>query len=125
MRPHPKEPAISRADASGMWLFILAAAAFTVFTVARGIVRIIEVTQNSNVTVPAEFIETTAQAPIGVNGAPLDVTLDRAILTVESLPVAAVWAGVLEVVTVVLATAIVVTCLIVLCRELLAGRIFS
>lgn len=125
MKPHPKEPAISRADASGMWLFIVAAIAFAIFTLVRGIIRIVELAGNSGVEVPAYFSGTTASAPIGPNGAPVDVELDRAFLTVETLPDASVWAGVLEVATGVAATSIVVVCLALLCRELLAGRIFS
>lgn len=125
MRPHPKEPAISRADAASMWLFIVAAIAFAVFTLVRGILRVIELVHNSSVTVPATFADTTAGAPIGVDGTTVEVTLEEAMLTVEALPTASVWAGILEVVTILLATTIVVICLVLLCRELLAGRIFS
>lgn len=108
-----------------MWLFIVAAIAFAVFTLVRGVLRVMELAQNSGITVPAAFTGTTAGAPIGANGATVEVALEEAILTVDALPTASVWAGILEVVTMVAATAIVVICLVLLCRELLAGRIFS
>ena len=122
--PH-QEASLSRGDASSLWLFIVAGAAIAAYTIVRGIIRIIELVRNTDVSVPALFRGTTAEAPIGADGAAMTVELDRAILTVDALPAASVWAGVLEATTIMLSTTVAVTLLILLSRELIRGRIFS
>lgn len=125
MRTRPTEPTLSRGDVWSLWLFIAAGAAIAAFTLINGISRIVELVGNANVTVPAVFQGTRAEAPIGPDGELIEVELDRAVLTVEALPAASVGAGVLEAVTVMLATTTVVVLLILLNRELVRGRIFS
>jgi hypothetical protein len=120
-----QEPALTRGDTSAMWLFIIVSVAVVAYTLTQGIFRIIELVRNTDVTVPARFVGTTAEAPIGPDGTLVAVELDRAVLTVESLPAASVAAGVLEVITAVLATALTVFFLILLCRQLLRGSVFS
>lgn len=120
-----KEPTLSRSDAFSIWMLIAAGAAIFVYTLVQGVLRVIELAANSSVQVPAEFAGTTAEAPIGANGATVAVELDRAILTVDSLPAASIAAGVLEVATVVIATGVTLALLALLSRELLRGHIFS
>lgn len=125
MQIDQKEPALSKGDAASMWLFITAGVALFAFTAVQGVLRIIELLRNTDVEVPAAFVGTTATAPIGPDGAPVAVELDRAVLTVDSLPAASVAAGVIESAVTVIATGLVVVLLALLCRELLRGRIFS
>lgn len=125
MNTRTSEPSLSRSDASSLWLFIVVGAAIAVFTVVQSIQRMIELVRNTDVTVPAEFRGTTATAPIGPDGAPAEVGLDRAILTVDTLPAASVGAGILEALTVSISTVIAVLLLTLLSRELIRGRIFS
>lgn len=90
------EPRISRADRVSMWILIAAGAAIAVATAIFAGIRIVEVLGNSNVEVLGEFAGTLAQAPIGPDGALVEVELDRAVMTVSSLPVAGVAALVLQ-----------------------------
>jgi len=124
-RAEGKEPTLKRGDATALWVFVGAGIAIAGFTLVASTLRIIELLGNNQVPVPAVFTGTIAQAPIGPDGAPIDVRLDRAILTVPSLPVASVGAGILEAVITALATIAVVTLLTVLCRRLMRGQIFS
>ena len=125
MKSHSSESSLSRGDTQSLWLFIIAGLAITVFTLVQGIIRIVELVRNEDVVVPAVFADTPASTPIGPDGSQVEVALDRAILTVDSLPVAAVWSGVLESLTVIIATGVAVTLLALLSRELIHGRIFS
>ncbi|UOR00733.1 hypothetical protein MUN77_11275 [Leucobacter allii] len=124
-REPAREPALSRGDAWGLWCFVAAGVVVAVATAVRGVLRIGELLRNSGVDVPAEFLGTTATAPIGPDGAAVEVVLDRAELHVDALPAASVAAGVLEAAVGIAATATVVILLTLLCRELVRGRIFS
>lgn len=119
------ERVLSRWDASGIWFFIAAGAAFAIWTVVTAVVRIIEVIPNSDVKVFAQFSGTPAQAPIGPDGAPVTVELDTAFLIAPQLPVASVVALVLEQVVVIVTVLTVVTALVLLMWHILRGRIFS
>lgn len=90
------EPRLSRADRVSMWILMAAGAAIAVATAVFAGIRIVEVLGNHDVEVLGEFAGTLAQAPIGPDGALAEVELDRAVLTVPSLPVAAVAALVLQ-----------------------------
>ncbi|WP_173923504.1 hypothetical protein [Agromyces sp. Marseille-P2726] len=117
--------AISRSDAVSLALFMVAGAAIAVWSVVASLLRIIEVAPNRDVRVVAEFAGTPAAAPIGPGGAPLEVALDRATLTVPSLPGAS-WAAVIIQQVVAAATVVtVVTCLMLLCWALMRNRVFS
>ncbi len=120
-----REPSLSRGDAAALWLFIGAGIASFLYVLIRGIARVVELLRNTDVSVPAVFSSTPATAPLGVDGSPVTVELDRATLTVDALPIASVGAGILEVATVVIATGATVILLSLLCSELFRGRIFS
>lgn len=115
----------SRGDTAAIWLFIVAGAAIAVFTAIQAVLRTIELLSPGPVRVLAEFIGTPAQAPLGDGGANVSVGLDRATVTVDSLPAVSVLAGVLGQVAYFASTTTVVLCLILLSRHILRGRAFS
>ena len=115
----------SRSDMVAIWGFMIAGVAIVAWAIVNATMRTIEILGNCDVHVPAEFAGTSADAPIGPDGAIEVVALDRAILTVPELPVASVAAGVLEQVAFAGTIAIVVTCLVLLSRSILQGQLFS
>ncbi|GAA1787531.1 hypothetical protein [Agromyces lapidis] len=118
-------PAVSRGDAVALWLFMVAGIGIAVWAAWSAVARIIEVLPNRDVPVLAEFAGTTAEAPIGVDGAPIPVELDRAFITAPSLPVASLWALVLQQLVVVVAVVGVVVCLVWLARNVSRSIVFS
>jgi hypothetical protein len=116
---------IKRADAVGLWIFMAAGAAIAIWVTWAAAARIIEVLPNRDVTVLAPFAGTPAEAPIGPGGAPVPVELEQAMLTVPELPIAAVWAIVIQQVVLVVAVVAVVVALIWLSRNVSRGRVFS
>jgi hypothetical protein len=119
------EPRISRADRVGMWILMAAGAAIAVTTAVMAGIRLAEVLGNHDVEVLGEFAGTLAQAPIGPDGALVEVELDRAVLTVPSLPVAAVGALVLQQLAVVATVWTLVATLGLVTLSALRGRTFS
>ena len=115
---------IKRADAVSLWLFMAAGAAIAVWVTWTAIARIIEVLPNRDVAVLAPFAGTPAEAPIGADGAPVTVELEQAVLTVPELPIASIWAIVIQQVVLVLAVVAVVTALIWLSRNVARGVVF-
>lgn len=116
---------IKRADAVSLWLFMAAGAAIAVWVTWSAVARIIEVLPNRDVAVLAPFAGTQAEAPIGPGGAPVTVELEQAVLTVPELPIASVWAIVIQQVVVVVAVVTVATALIWLSRNVARGATFS
>jgi hypothetical protein len=119
------EPRLSRADRVSMWILIAAAAAIAVTTAILAGIRIVEVLGNRDVEVLGEFAGTLAQAPIGPDGALVEVELDRAVLTVPSLPVAGVGALVLQQLALVATIWVVVATLTLVTLSAMRGRTFS
>ena len=115
---------ITRADAVSLWLFMAAGAAIAVWVTWSAVARIIEVLPNHNVAVLAPFAGTPAEAPIGAGGAPVTVELEQALLTVPELPIASVWAIVIQQVVLVVAVVAVVTALVWLSRNVARGVVF-
>ncbi|MGH3705268.1 MAG: hypothetical protein ACRDT9_11610, partial [Agromyces sp.] len=62
-------PSISRSDTVALWLFMVAGAVIAVWGIAAAVLRILEVAPNRDVAVAAEFAGTSAEAPIGPDGA--------------------------------------------------------
>lgn len=116
---------IKRSDAVGLWIFMVAGAAIALWTGIAAAQRIMEVLPNTDVAVLAQFAGTVASAPIGVDGAPVDVELDRAMLTVPALPVAALWAIIIQQVMVVITVLTVVVALVWLGRNVTRSIVFS
>jgi hypothetical protein len=119
------ERTIKRSDAVGLWIFIAAGVGIAIWTVWSAVTRIFVVLPNGNVSVLAEFIGTHAEAPIGVDGAPVMVELDRAIITAPELPVASLWALVIQQVVFVAAVLAVVSCLVLLAHNVSRDRVFG
>lgn len=115
----------SRADLVGMWAFLVAGAAIAAWAVVAAVLRIIEVLPNRDVQVPAEFVGTVAEAPIGPDGASLPVVLDRAAVTAESLPALSLASLVIEQVIAATSVVVVVACLVALSWSVMRGRVFS
>ncbi|MFB9308761.1 hypothetical protein BJY17_001773 [Agromyces hippuratus] len=118
-------PSITRADAVGLWLFMAAGAIIAVWGIAASVLRIIEIAPNADVSVLAEFDGTPADAPIGPDGAPVQVALDQAVLTVPSLPGASWAALIIQQVVSAITIGIVVVCLLLLCRAVMRNQVFS
>lgn len=108
-----------------LWAFVVVGVLIAAATLWASIARIAEVLPNRDVEVLGVFADTTAQAPIGPDGAAVDVGLDQAILTVPSLPAASLWALVAAQVVLAAAVIAVVICLVWLIRNVAAGQLFS
>jgi hypothetical protein len=119
------EHSIKRADAVSLWVFMAAGVAIAVWVTWSAVARIIEVLPNRDVAVLAPFAGTPADAPIGPGGAPVAVALEQAVLTVSELPIASVWAIVIQQVALVVAVVTVVIALIWLSRNVSRGVVFS
>src|SRR5688572_14838262 len=72
---------VKRGDAVALWFFMIAGVGIAVWAGWSAVARIIQVLPNRDVSVLGEFAGTKADAPIGVDGAPIAVELDRALIT--------------------------------------------
>ena len=115
----------SRADRIATWNFIILGAIIVGWVLVHAVLRTIDLLSPGPIDVPAEFLGTVAQAPIGEDGSDVPVALDSAVLTVAELPTASVVAGVLEQALLVATVVTVVTCLILVTRGVLRGEVFS
>lgn len=115
----------SRADKYATWNFIALGATIVGWVVVHAVLRTIDLLSPGPIDVPAKFLGTVAQAPIGEGGTDVPVALDRAVLKVDGLPAASVVAGLIEQVLLVATVGTVVTCLILLARQVLRGEVFS
>lgn len=119
------EPRPTRADRISMWILLTAGAAIAIAIAISAGVRIAEVVANRDVEVVGPFSGTTAQAPIGPGGALVEVELDRAVLTVPSLPIAASIALVLQQLVIVATVWTLVVTLGLVTLSATRGRTFS
>lgn len=125
MSPKSSERVLSKSDAASLAIFMVAGVAIAVWSVAAAVLRIIEVLPGRDVPVLAVFHETPAQAPIGPDGAAVTVTLESAWITASELPVASVWALVIQQIVQAGAIVTVVACLLLLTRNVMRGTVFS
>lgn len=116
---------IKRSDAVGLWIFMVAGAAIALWTGIAAFQRIMEVLPNTDVAVLGQFAGTVGSAPIGVDGSPVDVVLEQAMLTVPALPLAALWAIVIQQIVVVITVLTVVVALVWLGRNVTRSIVFS
>jgi hypothetical protein len=122
-RTAPRIP--SRADSIGIWAFMVAGIAIVAWAAVSAAMRIAQALTADEVRVLGEFAGTPAEAPIGPEGAPVAVELDRAFLFTDELPVASLVSLVLAEVVFAATVAVVVTCLVLLSASTLRGRVFS
>ena len=116
---------VKRGDAIALWFFMIAGVGIAMWAAWSAVARIIEVLPNRDVSVLGEFAGTKADAPIGVDGAPIAVELDRALITAPALPIASLWALVIQQVVFAVAVISVVVCLVWLARNVSRNRVFS
>lgn len=116
---------MTRADALAMFALMIAGAVITIWVAVTSIGRIVEALPNRDVPVLGYFSGTPAQAPIGVDGAGVPVELERARFTVEELPLASLWALVLQEALTIATVVVVVGALIWLGLNVTRGQIFS
>ena len=115
----------TKGDAAALWSFMVAGVAIIALAVVFAVVRIVQVLPNRDLVVAATFAGTTAQAPLGPEGAMTTVRLDSAEITVDQLPLASLWALVLQQAVGALAILVVVGCLLWLAVSVLKGTVFS
>src|SRR6218665_2667510 len=115
----------TRADRIALWNLMILGAIIVVWTLVGAVIRCVELAVGSTIAVPARFVDTVVDAPIGDGGVPVAVSLDSAVLSTDWLPGASRVAGFLEQAALVGATTTVVAWLLLVSRELLRGRIFS
>jgi len=115
----------TKGDAAALWSFMVAGVAIIALAVVFAVVRIVQVLPNRDLVVAATFAGTTAQAPLGPDGAMTTVRLDSAEITVDQLPLASLWALVLQQAVGALAILVVVGCLLWLAVSVLKGTVFS
>lgn len=117
--------ALATGDRGALIVMMIAGAALAGWAVIAAVMRSVEVLSGGPVEVLAEFAGTPAVAPIGMEGASVDVALDTAVLSVADLPAASVGAIVIQQVLMAVAVVTVVVCLLLLARAVLRDRVFS
>ncbi len=116
---------LSRSDRVGMHLTVaicLIAAAFTVFAVVS---RLLEVVGGDDVAVLVPFVGETATLPIGPGGAPVEVAVDQAVVTVSEREPTMIAGLVGETLVTGVAALAGIALLCLFCLELARGRAFS
>lgn len=116
---------LSQADRIGVVVLVGVGLVLAAITVVGAVIRLIETLGGGRIEVLAEFAGTPAEAPIGVDGAPVTVALDTAILSVSDLPLASVISLVIQQVILVAAVLIVAAMLGLLVLGILRGIVFS
>lgn len=122
-RTAPRIP--SRSDSIGIWFFMIAGLGIVAWAVVTAAMRIAQALTADEVAVLGEFEGTPAETPIGPDGAPVAVELDRAFLLTDELPVASLVSLVASEVVFALTVAVVVGCLVLLSASTLRGQVFS
>ena len=107
-------------------MFILARQRLAVAGTAwRAVARLIEVLPGRNVPVLVPFVGETAELPIGPGGAPAEVVVDQAIVTVPQPAAATQFALVAEPIVVGLTIIAAIALLGVVCWNLARGHAFA
>lgn len=120
-----KDRTLSTPDAVSLGVFMVAGVAIAAWSIVAAVLRIIDVLPGRDVPVLAVFHDTPALAPIGPGGADAAVILEQAWITASELPVASVWALVIQQIVQAGTITTVVACLLLLVRGILRGTVFS
>jgi hypothetical protein len=120
-----KQGTLSRGDAGALIAFCLAGVAIAAYITVFSIIRIITLVSGTMIPVLVEFVDQPIEAPLGANGENITLELDRASITVPSLPPVAIGAGVLGQITQIVTIVVVIGCLMLLARGILTGTVFS
>ncbi len=116
---------LSRSDRLGMYLTIPLAAIGIAITAWTSVVRLVEVLPGRNVPVLVPFVGETADLPIGPGGAPTEVVVDQATVTVPQPAAATQFALVAEPIVIGLTIIAGIALLAIVCWNLARGRAFG
>lgn len=117
--------ALSGADRVGVVVLMGAGVILAAITVIGAVIRLSEALGGGAIEVMAEFAGTPAQAPIGVDGAPVTVGLDTAVLSVPDLPSASIAALAAQQLVLMTVVIVVTAMLVLLALGILRGVVFS
>ncbi|GGM61902.1 DUF2975 domain-containing protein [Microbacterium saperdae] len=120
-----KQGTLSRGDAGALIGFCIAGVAIAAYITVFSISRIIALLSGTMVPVLVEFVDQPIEAPLGANGENITLELDRASITVPSLPPVAIGAGILGQIAQIVTIVVVIGCLMLLARSILTGAVFS
>ena len=120
-----KDRVLSVPDAVSLGVFMLAGVVLSVWSAVAAAARSAEVAPGIDGPVLAVFEGTPAQAPIGPDGAVTEVVLEQAWITAPELPVASVWALVIQQIIQAVTVITVVVCLLLVVYSILRGTVFS
>ncbi|WP_439564428.1 hypothetical protein [Microcella sp.] len=115
----------SPGDRAAIGFFMASGVGIVVWAITAAVIRISAALSDSSISVLAEFAGTPAQAPIGPNGALVEIELDRAVLSTTELPTASLVSLVISDVLAATTITLVVACLLALSTAVLRGAIFS
>lgn len=115
----------SPGDRAAIGFFMASGLGIVVWAITATVIRISAALSDASISVLAEFAGTPAQAPIGPNGALVEIELDRAVLSTTELPTASLVSLVISDVVAATTITIVVACLLALSTAVLRGAIFS
>ena len=116
---------LSRSDRIGMYLTVAICLIAAVFLSWSVIQRVAEVAPGTDIPVLVPFMDETAPLPIGPDGAPVEVEVDQAVVTVSDPAPATFFALIAEPVVVGLTTLGGILLLCLFCINLARGRAFS
>lgn len=125
MTSDPSTTRLSRSDRIGMYVTIPLAAIGIAITAWTTVVRLVEVLPGRNVPVLVPFAGESADLPIGPGGAPTEVLVDQATVTVPQPAAATQFALVAEPIVIGLTIIAGIALLAVVCWNLARGRAFS
>lgn len=120
-----KQGTLSRGDAGALIAFCIAGVAIAAYITVSSVIRIITLVSGTMIPVLVEFVDQPVEAPLGADGANITLELDRASITVPSLPPVAIGADVLGQIAQIVTIVIVIGCLLLLARSILTGTVFS
>lgn len=120
-----KQGTLSRGDAGALIAFCIAGVAIAAYITVSSVIRIITLISGTMIPVLVEFVDQPIEAPLGANGENITLELDRASITVPSLPPVAIGAGILGQLAQIVTIVVVIGCLLLLARSILTGTVFS
>ncbi len=115
---------LSRSDRIGLYLTVLLGAVGAAVTTVTAITRLAEVIPGHDIRVLVPFVNETAPLPIGSNGAPIDVSVDQAIVTVADPGAVTLFALIADPIVTALTIIAEIVLLCLLCVNIARGRAF-
>lgn len=125
MAPSTTTTSLSRSDRIGMYLTVVICVIAAVVVSWSVIQRVADVAPGADIPVLVPFMDETAPLPIGPDGAPIEVEVDQAVVTVSDPAPATFFALIAEPIVVGLTTLGGIVLLCLFCINLARGRAFS